>query len=210
MTTTSRNPYLLARLALGAAVLLAAGACSDDSESPSADPTPSETASAPASPTPTSTPPPTPTEEPTPAPEPTEEPTPEPAPELIPYAGGESAGVEIQKPGDVKNLKGAPASFKRFIRTAVTELQEQSTCGDGFVGITVQFLRTDGYATGGVNDCGGYLALWATVDGDWKEIAGTQELWDCAVLEQYTVPSDIAGDSCYDEDAQQQQDYQQA
>jgi hypothetical protein len=35
-------------------------------------------------------------------------------------------------------------------------------------------------------------------------------MWDCAVLERYAVPSDIAGDRCYDYDAQKERRYQQA
>lgn len=64
--------------------------------------------------------------------------------------------------------------------------------------MTVQTLRTDGYAVGGVNDCGGYAAMWAVVDGQWTEIQGTQDSWECRTLERYQVPSDVAGTSCYD------------
>ena len=63
--------------------------------------------------------------------------------------------------------------------------------------MTVETLRTDGYAVGGVNDCGGYAAMWAVVDGQWKEIQGTQDTWECRVLKRYQVPSGVAGDSCY-------------
>ena len=81
----------------------------------------------------------------------------------------------------------------------------------GFVGVSVKSLRTDGYAVGAVNECGGgYVAMWATVDGDWKEIDATQDLWDCAVLAEYRVPSDIAGDTCYDDDAKAQRSYPQS
>lgn len=77
--------------------------------------------------------------------------------------------------------------------------------------MTIKTLRTDGYAEGAVNECGGgYVALWAIVDGEWKEIDATLDLWDCAVLAEHRVPSDIAGDTCYDNDAQAQQSYQQA
>ncbi len=85
-----------------------------------------------------------------------------------------------------------------------------STCSDGFVGITVEFLRTDGYAVGGVSDCGGYAALWAQLDGRWREVEATQEAWSCAVLERYEFPSELVGPTCYDYDSQHEQDYQQA
>ena len=76
--------------------------------------------------------------------------------------------------------------------------------------MTVETLRTDGFASGGVNDCGGYAALWAVVDGDWKEIQSTQETWGCAALERYEVPSGVAGETCYDYDAQKERSYQQS
>ena len=122
------------------------------------------------------------------------------APRLIAYAGGESPGVEVRARGDAKNLRGAPEAFKRFIARTAQQVADASSCSDGYIGVTVATLRTDGYAVGGVNDCGGYAALWATVDGQWQEIAGTQEAWDCAVLERYAVPSDVVGTTCYDYD----------
>jgi hypothetical protein len=130
--------------------------------------------------------------------------------QLIAYAGGESPGVEVRKPADVDRLEGAPDAFKTFIGDTVRRLVANSTCSDGYVGVTVEFLRTDGYAVGGVNDCGGYAALWAVVDGQWKEIAGTQEAWECKVLERYEFPSDVVGDTCYDYDAQKERHYEQA
>jgi hypothetical protein len=116
--------------------------------------------------------------------------------------------VEVQSSRDAENLRGAPEAFRRFIGRTAQQVADASDCSDGYVGVTVQTLRTDGYAVGGVNDCGGYAALWAAVDGRWREIAGTQEAWDCAVLERYAVPSDLAGTTCYDYDAQQERPYQ--
>ncbi|CAB4718633.1 MAG: hypothetical protein F2667_09665 [Actinobacteria bacterium] len=119
-------------------------------------------------------------------------------PRLIAFAGGESPGVSVQSRADAKKLHGTGRAFKRFIGTAAKDLVEASSCGDeGYVGITVDVMRTDGYAAGGVNDCGGYAALWAVVDGAWKQIAGTQEAWDCRILRRHDVPSDVAGDTCY-------------
>jgi hypothetical protein len=133
-----------------------------------------------------------------------------PEPELIPYAGGESRGFEVKGRDDADKMTGAPAAFKRFIGGVAQEIADESSCTDGYVGVTVEMLRTDGYASGGVNDCGGYRALWAVVDGQWKEIAGSPEMWDCAVLRRYSVPSDVAGDACYDYDAQSERRYQQS
>lgn len=131
-----------------------------------------------------------------------------PEPRLIAYAAGGSPGVEVRSTADAENLRGAPEAFRHFIGRTAQQVADASDCSDGYVGVTVATLRTDGYAVGGVNDCGGYAALWATVDGRWQEVAGTQEAWDCAVLERYAVPSDVAGTTCYDDDAQEERAYQ--
>lgn len=136
--------------------------------------------------------------------------TPTEKPELITYAGGESPGVEVQGTADEQRLEGAPESFQRFIGETAQSLADASTCEDGYVGVTVAVLRTDGFALGGVNDCGGYAALWAEVDGEWQEVDGTQEAWECSVLEEYAVPSDVVGTTCYDDDADKERTYQQA
>jgi hypothetical protein len=136
-------------------------------------------------------------------------PTPTSKPRLIGYAGGESPGVQVEKRADARRLHGAPRAFKRFIGKKAQRLVDQSTCTGGYVGVTVERLRTDGFAVGGVNDCGGYAALWAVVDGRWKEIAGTQEIWGCAVLRRHVVPSTIAGDRCYSYRAQRVRHYHQ-
>lgn len=122
------------------------------------------------------------------------------APQLLTYGSGgvDDLGVGITKPSQVDQLTGAPDDFKSFVAGLVTELSKDASCPDAFHGITVEKVRTDGFAVGGVNSCGGYLALWATVNGTWKEIEGAQEMWDCAVLKKYAVPSDIAGQQCYD------------
>jgi hypothetical protein len=82
--------------------------------------------------------------------------------------------VEVKVRADAKDLR-APASFQRFIGRTAQRITDRSTCTGGYVGVTVETLRTDGFASGGVNDCGGYAALWAVVDGRWKEIQSTQE-----------------------------------
>lgn len=128
---------------------------------------------------------------------------------MIPYAGGESPGVEVRQPSDVSKLEGAPASFKTFISGVVKKLKAKATCDAAAVGVTVAAVRPDGYAAGGVNDCGGYQALWAEVDGNWQEIAGTQDVWECSLLKRYRVPSDLSGEKCYDPGAKKLRDYQQ-
>ena len=49
--------------------------------------------------------------------------------------------------------------------------------------------------------------MWAIVEGGWREIDATQDLWDCAVLSEHRVPSNIAGDTCYDTEAKAQRAY---
>lgn len=129
--------------------------------------------------------------------------------QLISYEDGESGAAEVRTTADADDLSGAPDSFKTFIgRTA--ERLTGGECEAGDVGVIVRRLRTDGFAVGAVNDCGGHVALWAIVDGDWREIDATQDLWNCAALAEHRVPSDIAGDTCYDRNAQAQIPYQQA
>lgn len=187
MTLGHRPATLPLRLVLGATALLALAACGNETTAAASDD--------PTSPAPTSASPTQQEEE---------------AHRLISYAGGESPGVEVKQRSDADNLRGAPADFKQFIGDLAQQNSDASSCADGYVGVTVQTLRTDGFAIGGVNDCGGYLALWAVVDGHWKEVAGTQELWDCKILERYQAPSDVVGDACYDYDAQHERAYQQA
>jgi hypothetical protein len=131
-------------------------------------------------------------------------------PRLISYAGGESPGAEVQNRADARRLAGAPRSFKRYIGTYAVRLNRNSTCsGEGYVGVTVERLRTDGFAVGGVNDCGGYMALWVKPHRHWKEVAGTQDSWDCKVLKRYSVPSSVVGTTCYDYANQKQRHYHQ-
>ncbi|KQT92225.1 hypothetical protein ASG49_09805 [Marmoricola sp. Leaf446] len=135
--------------------------------------------------------------------------TPPAEPRLISYDGDGSGRAQVRTRADANNLAGAPDSFKEFIGGTAERLSRGAACDQGLVGVAVQSLRTDGYAVGAVNDCdGGYVAMWAMVDGGWTEIQATQDLWSCAVLAQYRVPSDIAGDTCYDDVARAQRPYQ--
>ena len=143
------------------------------------------------------------------SPDPTPDPAPAP-PKLISYDGDGSHPAVVRTTADANHLAGAPSSFKQFIGRTAERLTGNTTCKDGNVGVTVRTLRTDGYAVGAVNECGGHAALWAIAHGHWKEIDATQDLWDCAVLAKYRVPSDIAGDSCYDGAAQAQHPYHRA
>ena len=121
--------------------------------------------------------------------------------------------MEVQKRSDTKALTGAPAPFRKFIGKTAQALVDEASCDKAYVGVTVEAIRTDGYAMGGVHECGGYAALWAVVDGSWKEIASTQDSWDCAVLKRYRVPSELllGSETCYDYNGDHaEHDYHQA
>jgi hypothetical protein len=224
MNLRNRCPRRPLRLSLCVAALLALGACSDsgsDSASNDAPQTPVSSSDVSESPSPSSEAPESPSpspssdapESPSPstgAESPSAPPTVETPPRLIAYAGGESPGVQVQERADAKKLHGAPADFKRFIGDLAQRLADMSDCSKAYVGVTVETLRTDGYAVGGINECGGYQALWAVVDGHWKEIQGTQDSWACAGLKRYQVPSDVVGTSCYDYGAKKQRSYHQS
>ncbi|MFB9314381.1 hypothetical protein [Nocardioides plantarum] len=211
---------LTARLTVAAAALLVLGACGDDAPetadqpdggtrpgypaavTDSASDTPA-TVDPPTDPSPSE---PTSTSSPSKSPSEPSEPTssattdPDPQPELIAYAGGEAQPPLIENRADARRLTGAPKDFQDFIGRAAEKVNQRADCDGAAVGITVDALRTDGYAVGAVNECGGYAAMWAKVDGAWREIEGTQDTWDCAVLKQYRVPSDLllGSQTCFD------------
>ena len=232
---------LTARSALAAIVLLALGACSDDpaesagqpdggtrpgypatgagSDSPAtldpADPSPGAPTSAPSSPSEveSSSAAPSGPSEPTSSATSEPDPEPDPKPELITYAGGEAQPPLIEGRADARRLTGAPKDFQDFVGRAAEEVSEQADCDGAAVGITVDALRTDGYAVGGVNACGGYAAMWARTDDGWLEIQATQDTWDCAVLKEYRVPSDLllGSQTCFDYDGDKKEHaYRQA
>jgi hypothetical protein len=137
--------------------------------------------------------------EPTPAvtttPSPTSTPTTTP-PKVITYPG---QGVEVVTDADVQKLTGTTADFRAFIAALAQKAVAAGTgCPDAFHGITVQKYSSAGYALGGVNDCGGYAALWVERDGVWQEGMGTQEAWDCDTLGYLQVPTSFAGE-CFNE-----------
>jgi hypothetical protein len=132
------------------------------------------------------------------------------APQLIDYATSTRHDVTVHVPSQVTRLRGAPADFKAFVARTARHLQAVDSCDAAAIGVSVVKIRTDGYAIGSIGDCGGYQALWAEVDGRWKEIFGTQDSLDCRVLVRYAVPSDIAGDTCYNYGRNRERPYHQA
>jgi hypothetical protein len=106
-------------------------------------------------------------------------------------------------------LAKAPSSFRKFVRGELRriwrdELGHTPGCKTSPV-ITVDALRTDGFALGDVatrprRDCetgGGYIAIWAVRKGAWKQVIGTQEVVECRRLERWDIPAEIGIDQCY-------------
>jgi hypothetical protein len=117
-------------------------------------------------------------------------------PRLVIYETRRSPGVFVHRPAQVRRLHGAPAGFKRFVGRTAARLDRRSDC-DAATGVTVSRLRTDGYAVGAINECGGYAALWGKVDHRWRQLQGTQDSWDCGVLRRHRVPSAVVGTTCF-------------
>jgi hypothetical protein len=97
-------------------------------------------------------------------------------------------GVEVQTAADAAKLKGTSEEFQEFIADLATHLERPAGGEDCFVGVTVAAYDPAGFARGGVNDCGGYVALWGRKDGRWKELIGTQDAWTCADLKKFGLP----------------------
>jgi len=97
-------------------------------------------------------------------------------------------GVEVQKADDVAKLRGTSEEFKAFIADLATHLERPAGGEDCFIGVTVDAYDPAGFARGGVNDCGGYVALWGRKDGTWKELIGTQDAWTCSDLKKHGLP----------------------
>lgn len=99
-----------------------------------------------------------------------------------------------------------PADVRAYLGTL---LGTSDGC-QNVVGITAIYPRgvmqgTYGEQPGGPNPAnsscgGGYAAIWARVSGQWKEVDGTQDAWDCASLNRYDVPAWTGMTGCYDID----------
>ena len=117
------------------------------------------------------------------------------APGLVDYKDT----ATIRNDSDITKLTGAGGSFKQFILSVLHKGQaiDGGDCDQPYT-VTVGKLYNQKFAIGNAGACGGYAPLWASVNGVWQEIAGTQQGYKCAVLQQYTVPSVIAGSKCFD------------
>ena len=118
------------------------------------------------------------------------------SPKVITYPGG---GVEVVDESDTAKLTGTTTAFRTFIANVAQKAAEEgASCPGAAHGVTVQKYSSAGYAIGAVNDCGGYVALWAIHDDQWQEGMGTQDAWDCDTLTYLQVPRSFAGE-CADE-----------
>ena len=118
--------------------------------------------------------------------------TPEGEPRLYVY----DPWVEISGRSSVDQLRGASREFKDF--ALGIEDPDAGACGaDGNAAVSVARYRTDGWATGVVGSCSGYVAIWGKADGRWREVWGGQEMPLCSDMRQYDVPQDIYQE-CWD------------
>ncbi len=114
---------------------------------------------------------------------------PTPSADLITYPGG----ITVQVAADLPNLVGAPDDFRQFVLTRVPPAE--APCNQPGK-VTVQAIRADGYAVGSaVYHCAqaGHEVLWAKTDGAWKEIAASEDLFDCATLHAANFPAALIG-----------------
>jgi len=125
---------------------------------------------------------------------------------LLDYSDtGDAGEVFIDDPDDLSAIADAPQDFQDFAQTVVRELieQNQSSCPDGAIGMGVsRIVPTAGFAVGGINACGGYVAIWKRESTGWKEIIGTQDAFSCDELHDNGVPVSLFSDpSCVTEDS---------
>jgi len=138
--------------------------------------------------------------------------TPDPEPTLLDYSDRDGGEVVLDDPDDLSAIADAPQDFREFTETALRELIEQNrvACPDGEISVGVsRIMPRAGFATGAVNACGGYVAVWKRESTGWNEIIATQEAIICSDLTSAQVPADLLVDPrCYDEEAQDLVAYQ--
>jgi len=125
---------------------------------------------------------------------------------LIKYHGTEARATLPLRPN---RLPGAPKEFRTFVKGQLHQMWDDLGHTPGCKTsplITVNAVRTDGFALGDVNTrprrhCytgGGYVAFWAVRHGEWKEVIGTQDVVACDRLERLDFPSELGVDECWD------------
>jgi hypothetical protein len=128
-------------------------------------------------------------------------------PKLVTYPGD---GVSVTVKNVQRALKDTSPDFRAFI---TEHLHTLWVSGGSVAGceasalISVTAFRTDGWANAsdegvfGSDTCarGGNNALYAKVNGAWKEIVATQSGYNCSDLLKYKVPAEVSGSTCLDQ-----------
>ena len=129
-----------------------------------------------------------------------------PGPKLITYPG-DGASVTVKNVDTA--LKDTSPAFRSFITERLHQLWVSGGSVPGCQAsalISIKTYRVDGYASAsdeglfGDANCarGGNGALYALVQGAWRDIAATQSGYACSDLAKYRVPATVAGSTCLD------------
>lgn len=129
-----------------------------------------------------------------------------PGPTLVTYPGD---GASVTVTNVQTALKDTSPAFRAFITHRLHQLWVSGGSVPGCEAsalISVKTYRVDGFASAsdeglfGNATCarGGNGALYAVVQGAWREIAATQSGYACSDLAAYRVPATVAGSSCLD------------
>jgi hypothetical protein len=128
-------------------------------------------------------------------------------PQLVTYPGD---GVSVTIKNVQTALKATSPDFRAFV---TKQLHTLWVSGGSVAGceesalISVTAFRADGWANAsdegvfGSDTCarGGNNALYAKINGAWKEIVATQSGYDCSDLKKYKVPAEVSGSTCLDQ-----------
>lgn len=121
-------------------------------------------------------------------------------PRIIDFRSGAAKqySLDISRPAMVGKLKGTSPAFKRFVAAQVRSMMNDRTCTDSAHTLSVYKYATNGYAAGGVTNCGGYAAIWGVRHSVWKQLIGTQDVFHCGQLHRNHVPVGLLNDGkCY-------------
>jgi flagellar basal body-associated protein FliL len=113
--------------------------------------------------------------------------------------------VRLSNTDDTAKLTNAPESLRSFFAEAIDKDNLMMQSPDCHAVIEVTQVYKQRYAVGstsseGSGDCiGGAAVLWGMANGEWMQIAGTQNVgFECDKLKTHKVPSAIAGTTCMD------------
>lgn len=130
------------------------------------------------------------------------------AAEVVDYTQDDDRGAVLRKAADVERLHDAPDDFKQFMAGVVDAMVNSAEPDpDCPFSVNVRTYHPDGFAEGGFISCGGNAEIWAKRDGVWREIWAGQTAPDCKAMKEYSVPTSIAGTTCFDEPNERDVDY---